>query len=294
MSELVRESSAFTRAAASGERQLFFSSAGRPLYGAFHPAHNGFDREAVVVFCHAIGSEHMQTQRMEVLCARFLARAGLAAFRYNARAHGDSAGDAKHVTFENLIGDACVAADVACELSRASRVIWIGLRFGCLIAAEAVSRLGNSAALALWEPFHHGNDYFRSLMRATVFTDLAKGRLAGGSMEEMVEQLERDGEVPVVAGYCYRELYCSARDADLIRSLENWRGHTLIAQVQRRRKLSEQNERLRATLSGDRQAKVAVVLIDQAPAWNMLPLVYPQWTSEALLSATKEWLNGLD
>jgi hypothetical protein len=35
-------------------------------------------------------------------------------------------------------------------------------------------------------------------------------------------------------------------------------------------------------------------LTSQEPAWSMLPLVRPQWTSDVLLAATTEWLHGLE
>ena len=292
MPVLITDTSAIPRAGASGEFPLFFSSAGRPLYGVFHPARAGFSKDRVLVFCHTIGTEHMLTQRIEALAARLAANAGFAAFRYNARAHGDSAGEPRDLTFADLVDDASAAADMARELSGASSVIWVGLRFGSLIAAEAVGRRDDAGAFALWEPVHRGADYFRSMMRATFFTHVAKGRRPGGSVDDMREQLERDGELPVVAGYIYRALYCSAQEADLGRSLK-WAGDTLIAQVQRRPKLSPNNERLKSEIQ-QRGGKVTAVLITREPAWNMLPLTHPQWTSDALLTATKEWLHGLE
>jgi pimeloyl-ACP methyl ester carboxylesterase len=280
---------------ASGELPFFFSSAGRPLYGAFHPANAALGKKCVLVFCHAIGTEHMLTQRIEALGAQVAAKIGFAAFRYNARAHGDSAGNPQEVTFADLIEDACASADMARELSGASRIIWVGLRLGCIVAAEAACRRNDTGAVALWEPLHSGADYFRSLMRATLFTQIAKGRRPSVNADNMLDQLERDGEVPVVGGYVYRALYDSAKHTDLGRSLQNWDGETLIAQVQRRRNLSPDNERLRAAIEQrQNNAKVTIALISEEPPWTMMPIVKPQWTSDGLLNATREWLNGLE
>ncbi|HJU10263.1 MAG TPA: hypothetical protein VJ728_05270 [Candidatus Binataceae bacterium] len=294
MPELLTEISTARRAGSTGEIPFFFA-AGRPLYGAFHPTDGSHSQNPVVVFCHAVGTEHMLTQRIEVLGARAVATVGFPAFRYNARAHGDSAGNPRDLTFEDLVTDACAAADMARELSGASRVIWVGLRFGCLIAAEAIRRRGDASALALWEPLHTGMDYFRSLVRATLFTQIAKGKRPGATADDMLKQLERDGELAVVGAFVYRAFYQSARDADLARSLQDWRGDTLIAQVQSRRQFSANNERLRSTLEQrEGGGKVAAVLVTQEPAWSMLPIARPQWTSDALLTATKEWLHGLE
>jgi pimeloyl-ACP methyl ester carboxylesterase len=249
----------------------------------------------VLVFCHAIGTEHMLTQRMETLGSRLAANAGFAAFRYHARAHGDSAGESHDVTFDDLIEDACTAADMARQLSGASRIVWVGVRLGCLIAAEAMCRRDDAGAFALWEPLHRGSDYFHSLFRATFFSHIAKGKRPGMTVDDMLKQIERDGEFAVVAGYVYRALYRSACGADLARSLQGWNGPTLIAQVQRRRNLSKDNQHLRSAIEQRGGAtNVAVALISEEPPWNLPSVVRPQWTSDGLLSTTKEWLDGLE
>jgi hypothetical protein len=74
----------------------------------------------------------------------------------------------------------------------------------------------------------------------------------------------------------------------------NWKNHTLIAQVQSRRRLSEDNQRLRSAIEQQGGTQVMIALIYQEPAWSMLPLVKPQWTSDTLLAVTKEWLHGLE
>jgi len=111
----------------------------------------------------------------------------------------------------------------------------------------------------------------------------------------MLKQLERDGELSILTGYVYRPLYRSARETDLARSLQNWNGNTLIVQIQRRRTLSDDNEHLRSTLKQRvADAKVSAVLISQELPWNIPSGDRPQWTSDDLLSATKEWLDGLE
>ena len=276
-----------------GERPLHFTSSGRPLYGAFHPAATADCKDRVLVFCHSLGIEHMVTQRMGVLGARVAANAGFAALRYDSRAHGDSAGDPGDVTLADLVDDACAAADYARELSGASRIIWVGVRFGCFIAAEAIARRDDAAALALWEPLHQGDDYFRAAVRTMLFCQLAQGERPSTTSDDLLKTLETGGVQPIVGTYIYHPLYRTAHAADLIRSLQNWGGDTLIAQVQRRPALSAKNERLRSEIQ-QRGGKVTVALIGPEPAWTMPPILTPQWTSESLLAGTKEWLNELE
>jgi pimeloyl-ACP methyl ester carboxylesterase len=235
----------------------------------------------------------MVTQRMEVLGARAAAKAGFAVFRYNARAHGDSTGDPRDVTFTDLVDDACAAADYARKLSGAANVIWVGVRFGCLVAAAAMGRRDDAAALALWEPLHQGSDYFRAAARTMSFCQVARAKSSGATVDDLLKRLETDGLVPVVGTYLYRALSRSAHEADLARSLKTWAGDTLVAQVQHRPTLSANNERVCSEIE-QRGGKVTVALSRQEPTWSMLPIVRPQWTSEALLAATTEWLRGME
>jgi pimeloyl-ACP methyl ester carboxylesterase len=290
--ELIAKDYLLKRSRSSGECPLFFTSGQRPLYGVFHPAGSAGLNDYVLVVSHAIGTEHMLTQRIEALAARSAAATGIPAFRYNARAHGDSAGEARDLTFEDLVEDACAAADMARQLSGASRIIWLGVRLGCAVVAAAIRRRPDTCALALWAPVHRGEDYVRSMLRATFFTHVAKGGRPNLTIEGMLEQLEHKGQFPVVAGYVYRAFYRSVKEVDLCETLD-WGGQTLIAQVQRRSAPSADNERLQAEIQS-RGGKVTSICIREEPPWTMLTVVKPQWISDELLSATKEWLNGLE
>jgi len=280
------------RCTSGDELPLFFESSSHPLYGAFHPAETGPRTDRVIVFCHSLGIEHMVAQRMQVLGARMAAKAGFASFYYDSRGHGDSAGDAKKLTFKDLVDDACVAADYARKLSGASKIIWVGVRFGSLIAAAAIACRDDSAALALWEPLHHGSEYFKAAIRTTLFCKVAQGKRSNSSVDDMLLRLEAEGVLPVIGTYLYAALWNSAINLNLGQLLKHWSGETLIAQIQLRPVLSANNQRLQWEIQ-QRGAKTAVKLINQEPAWSMLPLVRPQWTNGLLLEATKEWLSEL-
>jgi pimeloyl-ACP methyl ester carboxylesterase len=292
MSEPVAVKPTVENAGLYKELPLFFTSASQALYGMFWAPSVNDHKDQVLIFIHSLGIEHMVTQRMEVLEARAAAEAGFAAFCYDSRAHGDSTGDAEEVTFTDLVDDACAAADYARQLAHATRIIWVGVRFGALIAAAAIARRNDTAALALWEPLHQGSDYFRTAIRTMLFCQVAQNKPAGATVDELLKRLEVHGVLPVVGTYLYRALYHSAQERDLGQLLQNWSGNTLIAQVQSRHKLSTNNEELRSAIE-QRGGNVKVALIGQEPSWNMLPVVRPQWTSGPLLTATKEWLDGM-
>ncbi len=270
---------------------LFFPSHGRPLFGMFcQPVAKGLSPVALVA-CHSVGLEHAVTSRMLALGARRAAALGYPALLYHSRGHGDSGGDFADVTFESLLEDALCAGAHARERSGASRIVWLGLRFGSLIAAEAAAQCRDTAALVLWEPVHRGADYFRQFVRGLLFAAVARGTRSGTTVNEVLERVEREGRVDIHASYLHAMLYRSTRGIDLAQSLREWSGPTFIGQVQPRLNLSAENAALVTALKG-RNAKVGVTLIREDPGWQF-PLWRVPWTSTALLDETGAWLDEL-
>ena len=273
------------------EQPLWFSSRGGvPLYGVFHRAQTDDEAAAVVLFCHSLGLDHLVSWRMEVLAARAIAAHGYPAFSYHARGHGDSAGSFADVTFETLVTDALEAAEQARQLSGASRIVWIAIRFGALVASTAMRRRDDAAGLALWEPVHRGADHFRALMRRLLFFEVANGRRPALTVDGMIERLGREGEIPLAAEWLHERLYRSAIAADLTRNLDGWHGPTMLAQVQKRELLSTDNTALLESLErmGARVTPIAVV---EQPTWENP--AEPWWTSARLVEETKGWLDGV-
>ena len=270
------------------DQRLFFCSANQRLYGAFHPAERPGNKP-LVVFCNSFGAGHFVTVRMEALAARMVARRGYPAFRYHPRGHGDSTGNFSDVTFEGLVEDALSAAEYARRVSGAAEVVWVAVRFGALVAAEAIRRRDYTAALALWEPVHRARDYFRSLLRRVLFHETANGRRPDVTVDELLLRLEREECVALPGSWLHHAIYRSAIDSDLAGSLESWRGPSFLAQIQRRPQLSSDNAALVASLERC-GSKLAFASIADQPDWDGID---SRWNSDALLGETAGWLDGL-
>jgi hypothetical protein len=202
----------------------------------------------------------------------------------------DSAGDAAEVSFETLVQDALTAAEEGRRLSGARRVIWLGVRFGALIAAEALRRQpGNAAALSLWEPLFSGADYFRQLARGILFAAVARGEKPNKTANDLLDEVDREGKVQTYGSYLYRTFYDTGRRAELAKSLADWCGPTQLAQIQPRLTLSAANTNLVAKLEG-RGAPVCVTRVSSEPGWQISGL---PWVSDPLLNETGDWLNAL-
>jgi pimeloyl-ACP methyl ester carboxylesterase len=272
------------------EAPLFFTSGDRPIYGVYHAPRSARLDAPALVHCHSLGVEQLTIYRAEVLLARAAAAAGFPVFRWHARGHGDSAGDFADVTLDGMAEDALAAATEARARSGASRIVWLGVRFGALVAARVALRAPGSAGLALWEPVHSGHDYIRAHLRGWLFSEVAAGRRPGVTADEQLERVLAEGKVDVHGYELHRAIVESARGEALARRLETWKGPTLIAQIQARPRLSPANEGLASALrqSG---AAVTTMAVAEEPGWQFIS--NPAWESAALVRQTVEWLDAL-
>jgi len=272
------------------ETPRFFTPREHPLYGVLH-APAAPVRDLVVVHVHGLGVEQITTYRAEVLCARAVASAGVPVFRYHARGHGDSTGDFSGVTLDTLAEDAGHAADEARRLSGAARVVWLGVRFGALAAARAAAARADSAGLVLWEPVHRGAEYFRGMLRAMLYSQVAAGHKPDRSVDQLLDEVESAGQVDVHGYYLHRAIVRSTREATLSGTLGTWSGPTLLAQLQGRSQLAAPHEALLAELRG-RNSPVASFLHREDLGWHYTQ--NPAWECPPLVQATREWIDALE
>ncbi len=268
---------------------FFFASDGRPLYGFYCPPVGPRPNAPALIACHSIGLEHMVPNRMLALGVRQAASMGYPAMLYHSRGHGDSSGDFADVTFDGLVEDALSAARSVREKSGADRVIFLGVRFGTMIAAKALSQYPDSAGLIPWEPVHRGSDYFRQFVRGLLFAAVARGQKLGETADDVLKRVERDGRANIHATYLHSKFYLSSRETNLPATIQDWQGPTFLAQVQPRMSMTADNQTLIAALEA-RGAAVSAVRISEEPGWQFWRI---PWVSTQLLDQTGVWLNAL-
>jgi pimeloyl-ACP methyl ester carboxylesterase len=244
----------------------------------------------VLVQCHGLGVEQIALYRVTVLNARAAATDGFPVFRYHARGHGDSAGDFSAVDFPGLVEDALAAAAEARRLSQRADTVWLGTRFGGLVAARALAQDATSRALALWEPATRPPEYFRAQLRSMLFSQVAQGLKPDATVDQLMERLEREGRVDVQGYYLHRRIVDSSRDEDLSQALAAWSGPTFIAQIENRAKLGPRTAALVAELES-RGAKVTSAIVRDEPGWHFTQ--NPAWECPELVLDTCRWLDAL-
>lgn len=275
--------------ALNGEIPAFLDLGGCPLYSVYHPARPVPAAGIAALIVPGLGVEQLTGYRSEVELARALARHGIATIRFHPRGQGDSGGDSADLTLGSFADD---IRGVLAELRRKSgapEVVAVGIRLGALALARVVAEGERFKALALWEPVEAPSDYFRSLLRGVLFSQVAQGERARLTVDEMLSTLEREGRVDVLGYYLHRALVASA-DRPLADRLAGFRGPALIVQIDPRRTLARSHQELAETLRA-RGCEVEVREVRADVGWPFLQ--NPAWESPELVNFTTEWIRAL-
>jgi pimeloyl-ACP methyl ester carboxylesterase len=124
--------------------------------------------------CYPIAHEYMTAHPAFRDLARMLTREGYAVLRFDYWGTGDSSGDQADATLAQWEESVDLAAAELKDMSGASQLSVIGVRFGAVLAARYAAR-SRVRDLLLWDPVINGADYLAGL-RTLHNTRLAKRR----------------------------------------------------------------------------------------------------------------------
>jgi alpha-beta hydrolase superfamily lysophospholipase len=195
------------------------------------------------------------------------------------------------VTFESLVDDALSAAREITANYGTREIVWLGLRFGALVAAAASARYGRTRAISLWAPMATGHDYTLSLVRGLRFLEIARGKRSGMPTKDLIREIQEKGYVELLGSCVFAKFYNAARKVNLRDLMMGWRGPTFLAQIQPRMRLSASNSALVTELE-HRGARIATIMIREEPGWHF-PMWRQPWIASDLLTQTGEWLDAV-
>ncbi len=134
---------------------MFFGT--QPLFGVLHPVEK--PAATGVLICAPLGQDYMRTHWILRQCATQLARAGYPTLRFDYTGCGDSAGETLSGGFAQWTKDTDQAAQHLKDLTGVTKVVFLAVRMGALMAAQA-----NTPGLrVLWDPIEVGKKYFEEL-----------------------------------------------------------------------------------------------------------------------------------
>jgi len=117
-----------------------------------------------VLFCHAWGSEHINSYRAIRFAARRFVAAGFCVFRFDYYGTGDSEGDTADSSLAGWERDIETAMDELRELAQTRSVALFGLRLGATLAVQVAMRAPDVVSrLAIWDPIVVGASYVDAL-----------------------------------------------------------------------------------------------------------------------------------
>ncbi|MFH0953464.1 MAG: alpha/beta fold hydrolase [Verrucomicrobiota bacterium] len=139
------------------EKPVVFKSGGQQVVGMLHLPARREGRVPAVVFFHGFTGTKVEAHQLFVKTARALARAGIAALRFDFRGSGDSAGSFSTMTVSGELKD----ARAALRYLRGQRWVdprrigIVGMSMGGMIAAIVLAGDPAIRAAALWAPVAH-------------------------------------------------------------------------------------------------------------------------------------------
>jgi len=132
-------------------------------------------------------------------------------------------------------------------------------------------------------------EFFRQQLRTMLFSQVAGGHKPDATVDELLSRLEAQGSLDVFGYTLQRSLVQSFADASLAVGLDGVRVPVLLAQVQARTRLAPPYAQWAEALQG--VTRIATATIRSEPGYQLMS--NPAWQSDALTSATAEWLDAL-
>lgn len=186
---------------------------------------DGSPPRGCLTVCGSLFAEQHTDYRREVRLARLLASAGVAVARFHYRGSGNSA--AASPSLDAFARDALDVTQAACAATSASRVAFLGVGVGSLVATRALSAYPQ-APLVLWKPVLDGAGFFRDFFRARLIAATRAGGALPGPTSELVAKLASDGYADVMGFRVAASLHDSVTAARLAETIEPLRRRILI------------------------------------------------------------------
>lgn len=141
---------------------FYFGDSEKQLYGVYHPSTAYSQNTEAVLICYPLWREYFRTHRAITQLANKLADSGFPVLRFDYSATGDSAGNTEECRLEQWLQDIETAISELKDLSAASKVSIVGLRFGATLAA-LISQRAQINKLVLWDPVVDGKSYIQNM-----------------------------------------------------------------------------------------------------------------------------------
>lgn len=235
------------------------------------------------VIVPAFAEEMNRSRRTCVLLAERLAQSGYRALLFDLSGTGDSDGAFEDARLAHWRDDVAQVADHA-RADGTEGIIWVGLRFGALLAAEA-AMAADTRALVLWQPAIEGATVISQFRRLATAAKLVSKR----------DQAPVTAVQPVqeIAGYALAEtLATDLAELRLASTLEScvWPLAWFEMTSRADQTLSPAATRVLKTLPASPGARIHAQAIEGPAFWSTTEIT----VSDALVQATTDFVTQAD
>ncbi len=151
---------------------------------------DGATASAGVVLCPPLGQEHVIAYQTLRLLSDRLEQSGIASIRFDYPGQGDST----VLASEGALLDGIRVAASALRNAGCTRIVYLGLTVGALLAQEAARADPETAGLVLWDPSSSGHHWIRRLrsLYATSVADATSAADADGTVNVVGAEFDPD------------------------------------------------------------------------------------------------------
>jgi exosortase A-associated hydrolase 2 len=176
----------------------FIEGSKGPLFALHHPpVHINNSTECVVVI-PSFAEEMNRCRYMQTLLAQELNKQNHALISVDPYGTGDSAGDFAEASWTQWIEDTISAAHYAEQLGY-TRISFLAVRLGTLLAMAAAPSIKNLKRIILWQPVTNGKATLNQFLRIKIAASMGRDEKAETTAH--LEKILSEGKSIEVAGY---------------------------------------------------------------------------------------------
>lgn len=252
------------------------------------PSHLG------VVICSPTDRQHMRNYRRDALIGRSLARAGIAAVRFDYRGTGNSDFLQEPRSLETMEADVMHVAEWFEAASGVSQLGFVAEGLSSLPVAR-VSQRYPLGPVALVEPVASPRRFYRHLQRTRLVAEARDGGAEWPLQRNLAATLEVDGWADILGYRLDASAYRSAVQRDLISDFGTAERRVLVVQLDKRDEIREELAEVVARLAALGFATDSAVIKMEHAWWHI-----PDWEpdiadeeNERLVPAVTQWFRSV-
>lgn len=183
----------------------------------------------IVIYVHPFGEEMNKSRHMVTRAIQGFVDDGWAVLQVDLNGCGDSSGDFSEASWCDWIDDLSHAVQWCRERFAVPICLW-GLRSGCLLIAEWLTRSGESLPLLFWQPVLNGKQHLTQFLRLKAAAEMLTDADSRNVMSEMRKRLDA-GEAVEVAGYLLAPAMASGLSAAILDLPEGFSATVVVLEV---------------------------------------------------------------